>query len=84
VVEPLPRVNAMPRPVIPRLSSEPGSYAPPAPPPAAPEPVGPNLNDLRAAVDALKKPRRPEPVAEQLNEETSTNNNEEAHDQARH
>jgi hypothetical protein len=46
-VETAPRNNPMPRPVIPRLSS----------PASAADVTGPNLNDLRAAVDALKKPR---------------------------
>jgi hypothetical protein len=40
------------------------------PPLSSEEPVGgPTLNDLRAAVDALKKPRRGEQVAEASVEE---------------
>jgi len=72
VVEALPRTNPLPRPTIPRLSS---SETPPV------ADVGPGINDLRAAVDALKKPRRAEPVEEPA--ETSSNNADEAPDPAR-
>jgi chromosome segregation ATPase len=50
-VEPMPKNNPMPRPTIPRLSADTATTAP-------------NLNDLRAAVDALKKPRKVEPAPE--------------------
>jgi DNA repair exonuclease SbcCD ATPase subunit len=55
IVEAQTRINPVPRPTVPRL-------APESPSPAArvEEVVGPSLNDLRAAVDALKKPRRAE------------------------
>jgi DNA repair exonuclease SbcCD ATPase subunit len=46
------RATPVPRMTIPPLSA-------PEPPPA--EEPSQNLNDLRAAVDALKRPRRPEP-----------------------
>jgi len=53
VVEAPIRTVPLPRPSIPPLSTQsPGADVP-----------GPSLNDLRAAVDALKKPRRPEHVA---------------------
>jgi vacuolar-type H+-ATPase subunit H len=65
VVEALPRAPSLPRPTLPRLSSEATSHAPPPPP-------EPALNDLRAAVDALKKPRRTEPAPDL--DEASTNN----------
>jgi len=84
VAEPTPRANPLPRPVIPRLSSETAAYAPPVA-----EVAGPNLNDLRAAVDALKKPRRAEHVAEPVPEpvddvnETAPKTSEEAPDPAR-
>jgi multidrug efflux pump subunit AcrA (membrane-fusion protein) len=52
VPEPLIRINPVPRPSLPRLSPE------PVPPPRVEEATGPSLSDLRAAVDALKKPRR--------------------------
>jgi hypothetical protein len=83
VVEAVPRVNPLPRPSLPRLSSESAAYVSP---PHVPEVAGPNLNDLRAAVDALKKPRRPEPTPEAVNneKETSSNSSEEAPDPARH
>jgi len=79
VVEAVARTNPLPRPTIPRLSSS-------ETPPVA-EVAGPSLNDLRAAVDALKKPRRPEPAAEAASEppdadERSTNNSGEATDPA--
>ena len=54
---PASRVNPVPRPTVPRLPTE---------TPAAQqrqrleEEVAPTLNDLRAAVDALKRPRRAE------------------------
>jgi len=50
--EPAPRVNPVPRPTVPRLTSE------PSPRQRIEEEVAPSLNDLRAAVDALKRPRR--------------------------
>jgi hypothetical protein len=68
----------MPRPVIPRLST-----------PASADVAGPNLNDLRAAVDALKKPRAAGTVAEASAEEdadssdTISNSADEATDAAR-
>jgi hypothetical protein len=53
--EQAPRVNPVPRPSVPpRL----------APEPRVEEDVAPTLSDLRAAVDALRQPRRPEPNAE--------------------
>jgi len=86
VVEALPRANPLPRPTIPRLSPSEQSTA------AVAEVVGPSLNDLRAAVDALKKPtppRRPEhiaaePITEQIDDsdETSANSADEAADPA--
>jgi hypothetical protein len=83
VVEAVPRTNPLPRPSIPRLSS--------SETPTIAEVAGPSLNDLRAAVDALKKPtRRPEAAAEASGEhvsdagDTSTNNADEAPDRARH
>jgi hypothetical protein len=78
-VETAPRNNPTPRPVIPRLST-PASVA---------DVSGPNLNDLRAAVDALKKPRRTETVVETDAEgdaasaETISNGTDEATDTAR-
>jgi DNA repair exonuclease SbcCD ATPase subunit len=48
--------NPLPRVTIPPLSAE--------TPTLRAEDTGPSLNDLRAAVDALKKPRRPEPLAD--------------------
>jgi vacuolar-type H+-ATPase subunit H len=81
VVEAVARIPSLPRPTIPRLSSETPTYTPPPAPPA--EVAGPNLNDLRAAVDALKKPRRPERVDDP--EEASTNNADETSEhQTRH
>jgi hypothetical protein len=59
VAELQPRANPMPRVTIAPLSSE-------TPPARLEEVAGPSLNDLRAAVDALKKPRRPEPVSEPI------------------
>jgi hypothetical protein len=52
-----PRLTPAPRVTIPPLSTEPA-------PAAAREEPTPTLNDLRAAVDALKKPRRPELVGD--------------------
>lgn len=60
-LEAVPRTNPVPRPNVPRLVSE-GSIQPPAP--RIDEDVAPRLNDLRAAVDALKRPRRVEPNTE--------------------
>jgi multidrug efflux pump subunit AcrA (membrane-fusion protein) len=54
VPEPQVRINPVPRPSIPRLSPEPAFQ----PQPRVEEAAGPSLSDLRAAVDALKKPRR--------------------------
>jgi hypothetical protein len=78
VVEAVPRTNPLPRPTIPRLSSS----------ETLAEVAGPSLNDLRAAVDALKKPTRREPAAETAPEhidasETITNNTDETPDPAR-
>jgi vacuolar-type H+-ATPase subunit H len=63
VPEAQPRNNPLPRVTIAPLSSE-------APPARLEEVAGPSLNDLRAAVDALKKPRRPELASEQPAEPT--------------
>jgi hypothetical protein len=60
VAESQPRMNPLPplpRVAIAPLSSETAQTR-------VEEVTGPSLNDLRAAVDALKKPRRPEPVNE--------------------
>ncbi len=54
--EPANRVNPVPRPTLPRPAPEPAALARQR----VDDEVGPSLNDLRAAVDALKKPRRPE------------------------
>jgi hypothetical protein len=76
VVEAVPRTNPLPRPTIPRLSSSESASS-------AADVAGPNLNDLRAAVDALKKPaRRPEPVEDLT--EASTHSADEAPDPAHH
>jgi hypothetical protein len=84
--EPTPRANPLPRPIIPRLSAE-TAVAPPPPPPVA-EAAAPNLNELRAAVDALKKPRRAEHVADPApnndTNETTPKTPEETPDPARH
>ena len=77
VVEAVPRTNPLPRPIIPRLSSSESASS-------AADVTGPNLNDLRAAVDALKKPARragPSPVDERP-AETSTNSADETPDPA--
>jgi hypothetical protein len=55
--EPPPRINPVPRPTVPRLTPE-----APSPRQRLEEEVAPTLNDIRAAVDALKQPRRIEPV----------------------
>src|SRR5207247_2763318 len=52
-----PRANPLPRVAIAPLSSE-------TPPARLEDVAGPSLSDLRAAVDALKKPRRTEYVSE--------------------
>jgi hypothetical protein len=57
VPEAQPRANPLPRVAIAPLSSE-------IPPARLEEVAGPSLNDLRAAVDALKKPRKTEYVSE--------------------
>lgn len=57
VPETQPRPNPLPRVTIAPLSSE-------TTPARLEDVAGPTLNDLRAAVDALKKPRRQEPVGE--------------------
>jgi len=63
VAEAQPRANPLPRVAIAPLSSETA--------PARLEDVaGPSLNDLRAAVDALKKPRKTEFVTEPTSEPT--------------
>ena len=61
--EAAPRTNPVPRPSVPRLPPEPSAVA------GArmerqrlEEEVAPSLNDLRAAVDALKQPHRVEPL----------------------
>src|SRR5215216_6150049 len=56
---PQPRTNnPLPRVTIPPLSVEAQREEVPSP----------ALNDLRAAVDALKKPRRPEPIGDESTE----------------
>ncbi len=55
--EPPPRINPVPRPTVPRLTPD-----LPSPRQRLEEEVAPTLNDLRAAVDALKQPRRIEPL----------------------
>ena len=57
------RTNPVPRPSVPRLAPE-----GPPPPPRMDEEVAPRLDDLRAAVDALKRPRRVEPANESPNQ----------------
>ena len=57
------RTNPVPRPSVPRLAPE-----GPQPPPRMDEEVAPRLDDLRAAVDALKRPRRVEPANESPNQ----------------
>jgi DNA-binding protein H-NS len=59
--EPTARTNPVPRPTVPRLG--PDMYAPSARA-RMEEEVAPTINDLRAAVDALKRPRPLEPVRE--------------------
>jgi len=69
------RINPVPRPTIPRLAPE------PPPPPRVEEPAGPSLSDLRAAVDALKRPRR-EILVEPASESNETADADEAPDPA--
>jgi hypothetical protein len=57
VAEAAPRANPLPRVAIAPLSSE-------TPPARLEDVAGPSLSDLRAAVDALKRPRRSEYVSE--------------------
>jgi len=52
-----PRTNPVPRPSVPKLTPEPTALARRQ----VEEEVEPTLNDLRAAVDALKRPRSVEP-----------------------
>jgi hypothetical protein len=54
--QPQPRMNPVPRVTIPPLSTPESTRIE--------EPPSPALNDLRAAVDALKKPRRVEAASE--------------------
>jgi len=54
--ESAPRINPVPRPSVPRLTPDPNTVARQR----VEEEVAPSLNDLRAAVDALKRPRTPE------------------------
>jgi hypothetical protein len=78
VVEAQTRINPVPRPTSPRLGETSGMVSS-----RVDEVPGPSLNDLRAAVDALKKPRR----AETLNElsadaDADTDSSDEATDEA--
>jgi hypothetical protein len=56
-----PRTNPVPRATVPRLGAESASAIARQ---RIDEEVAPSLNDLRAAVDALKRPRRVEPAIE--------------------
>jgi len=67
--EPAQRINPVPRPTVPRLSETPAAQAR-MERQRIEEEVAPSLNDLRAAVDALKRPRRVEPSNETASEET--------------
>ena len=58
----MPNNPPLPRVIIPPLSSVETTTAP------REEVPSPTLNDLRAAVDALKQPRRPELVTEAPND----------------
>jgi hypothetical protein len=59
--EPATRTNPVPRPTVPRLASDTSAASARA---RIEEEVAPTINDLRAAVDALKRPRPLEPVRE--------------------
>jgi chromosome segregation ATPase len=63
--QPAPRINPVPRASVPRLSN---TESPAAQQRRLEDDVAPALNDLRAAVDALKRPRRAEPAPEPLPE----------------
>jgi hypothetical protein len=79
------RVNPVPRPTMPRIAAEP---MPPTPAriERLEDVAGPSLSDLRAAVDALKKPRREiliEPTMDDTNNNIDGDSAEETHDAAR-
>jgi len=69
-----PRTNPVSRPSVPRLTPEPAALARRQ----VEEEVAPTLNDLRAAVDALKRPRHLEPYGEAIAPETGNASSEHA------